>query len=124
QNLLNAMVNEETGMRGYALGQDDALLEPYDVYTLLENGAQGTLRTYLLDEPDLMRLYAATIAAITAWHDDYAEPIIAAVRAGDPTAADRAASADARASFDAIRSASAQLTEALDDKRAEVADER
>jgi signal transduction histidine kinase len=124
QNLLNAMVNEETGVRGYALGQDDALLEPYDVYTLLESGAQSTLRNYLRDEPDLMRLYDATLDAITAWHTDYAEPIIAAVRAGDTTAGERAASAEARASFDEIRAASARLTQALDDQRGEVADER
>ena len=35
QNTLTAMVNQETGVRGYALGQDDAFLEPYNIAELL-----------------------------------------------------------------------------------------
>ena len=35
QNTLTAMVNQETGVRGYALGQDEAFLEPYNIAELL-----------------------------------------------------------------------------------------
>ncbi len=124
QNLLTAMVNEETGLRGYALGKDEELLEPYNVYSLLETSASGTLRKYLLDYPDLLALFDELQAAIDAWHADYATPILAAVAAGDPTAADRTASAEARASFDEIRQASGALTNALDVQRSDVADDR
>ena len=103
QNTLTAMVNEETGVRGYALGRDEAFLEPYNLANLLGGSAQGTLRKYLIGYPDLLDELKVLNAAIDAWHTQVADPIIAQVRAGDPGAAEAAGSEAARAAFDDIR---------------------
>ncbi len=124
QNTMTAMVNEETGVRGYALGRDEAFLEPYDLAQLLGSSAQSTLRKYLLDYPDLLGRLRELDAAIDAWHTTVAEPIIAQVRAGDASAAQAAAAPEARAAFDRIRVASNLLTQGIDDERTEVADDR
>ena len=124
QNVLTAMVNQETGLRGYALARDEALLEPFHIYSLLESSARGTLRRYLNDHPRLVELLDELESAIDEWHTDVANPVLAAVEAGDPAAADRASSASAQASFERIREASGELTEAIDDERDRASDER
>ena len=117
QNTLTAMVNQETGVRGYALGQDEAFLEPYNIAELLGGSAQSTLRKYLLGYPDLLAQLRVLNAAIDDWRANVAEPIIAQVRAGDSSAVEAAGSPEARAAFDRIRAASNQLTNSIDEKR-------
>jgi signal transduction histidine kinase len=124
QNLLSALINQETGVRGYALGRDPALLEPYDLYSLLESGAEGTLRKYLLDYPDLLEKFYALRDAVEYWHENVGDPVIAQVQAGDPAAAEHAASPEARAAFDQIRDMSGALTRAIGDRRSQVAEDR
>ncbi len=124
QNLLTAMVNEETGVRGYALGQDEVFLEPYNLYSLLESGADSTLRKYILDHPDLLDLLFEVRAAIDNWHTTVGDPIIAMVEAGDSGAVAAAVSPEARAAFDRIRESSGDLTRAIDQQRTEVTEAR
>jgi signal transduction histidine kinase len=117
QNSLAAMVNQETGLRGFALGRDDAFLEPYDLYAFLQGNADSTLRRYLNGHDDLLELHDEFRDAVDSWRSEVAEPIIAAVRAGDPTALETVASAEAKAAFDRIRDASSRLTDGIDAKR-------
>ena len=124
QNTLTAMVNQETGVRGYALGQDEAFLEPYNLAQLLGGNAQSTLRKYLLGHPDLLAQLKALNDAIEAWRTTVAEPIIAQVRAGDASAAAAAGSPEARAAFDLVRARSNALTSSIDDERTRVAEDR
>jgi signal transduction histidine kinase len=124
QNTLTAMVNQETGVRGFALGQDEAFLEPYNIAQLLGGSAQSTLRKYLLGYPDLLDELRVLDAAIESWRTTVAEPIIAQVRAGDPSAGEAAGSTEARAAFDQVRAASNQLTNSIDAKRTQVTEDR
>jgi len=124
QNTLTAMVNQETGVRGYALGQDEVFLEPYNIAQLLGGSAQSTLRKYLIGYPELLAELRTLNAAIDDWRTTFAEPVIAQVQAGDATAADVAASPEARAAFDRVRFASNELTNSIDAKRAEVTHDR
>src|SRR4051794_23326104 len=124
QNTLTAMVNQETGVRGYAASQDEAALAPYNLGRLLGDAGIATLRKYLLDYPDLLAEQQELAAAIATWQTTVAEPVIAQVEAGDPGAAEAASSAEARASFDRIRSASRQLTSHIERMRSQIADER
>ncbi len=124
QNTLTAMVNQETGVRGYAASQDEAALAPYNLGRLLGDAGIATLRKYLLDHPDLLAEQEELAAAIDTWQTTVAEPVIAQVEAGDPGAAEAASSAEARASFDRIRSTSRQLTSHIERVRSQVADER
>jgi signal transduction histidine kinase len=124
QNTLTAMVNQETGIRGYALGHDEAFLEPYNIANLLGGSAQSTLRKYLLPYPELLAELRELNAAIDSWRETVAVPIIAKVRAGDASAEQDAAAQEASASFDRIRVASNQLTNSIDEMRVEVTDDR
>jgi signal transduction histidine kinase len=124
QNTLTAMVNQETGVRGYALGQDDAFLEPYNIAELLGGSAQSTLRKYLLGHPDLLAELRELDDAIDDWQTTVAEPIIAAVQAGDDSAVEAAGSSEAKAAFDRVRAASNQLTSSIDEMRTQVAEDR
>jgi signal transduction histidine kinase len=120
QNTLTAMVNEETGVRGYALGGDAALLEPYNLAQQLGGSAQSSLRRQLLGHPDLLAELEELDAAIDSWHTTVADPIIAQVQAGDPGAAQAAATPSAKAAFDTIRDRSAALTASIEAQRSQV----
>ena len=124
QNTLTAMVNQETGVRGYALGQDEAFLEPFNIAELLGGSAQSTLRKYLLGPPDRLAALGELDDAIADWQTTVAEPIIAAVQAGDDSAVEAAGSPEAKAAFDRVRAASNQLTNSIDEMRTQVAEDR
>jgi signal transduction histidine kinase len=124
QNTLTAMVNQETGVRGFALGQEEAFLAPYNLAQLLGDSARRTLRKYLLGYPDLLAELRVLNAAIDDWRTTVAEPIIDQVRAGDSSAEQAAAVPEARAAFDRIRAASNQLTNSIDEMRTEVSEDR
>jgi signal transduction histidine kinase len=124
QNTLTAMVNQETGVRGYALGQDEAFLEPYNIANLLGGSAQSTLRKYLLGHADLLAELRVLNAAIDDWRTTVAEPVIAQVEAGDDSAVETAGSPEAKAAFDRVRAASNQLTNSIDAMRTEVSEDR
>lgn len=117
QNALGAMVNQETGVRGFALGRDEQLLEPYNLYTGVADGAETTLRNYLRGRDDLTVMLADYAEAVEVWQGTVAEPVIAQVRAGDPTAIDAAGSEEAKATFDRIRATSSRLNDAIDQER-------
>ena len=124
QNTLTAMVNQESGVRGYALGTDETFLEPYNLAQLLGASAQSTLRKYLLDYPDLLARLHKLNDAIDAWRTTVAEPIIAKVRAGDRSAVQDAADPQAQQLFDRVRKASNLLTNGIDAKRSQVTRQR
>jgi signal transduction histidine kinase len=124
QNTLTAMVNQETGIRGYASSRDEAALAPYDLGRLLGDSAIGTLRKYLLAYPDLLAQQKELAAAIDDWQQQVAVPVIAQVQAGDPGAADAASSAEARAAFDRVRDISGRLTSSLEARRTQVSQDR
>jgi signal transduction histidine kinase len=124
QNTLTAMVNEETGIRGYATARDEAALEPYKLGKLLGDSAISTLRKYLLAYPDLLAQQRRLAAAIDGWVETVAKPVIAQVMADDPGAADAASSPRARKAFSRIRESSAKLTSSLDRRRTDVTEAR
>jgi signal transduction histidine kinase len=101
--LSSALLNEETGVRGYVLARDRAFLEPYrrgraeeraalrDLAARQTAGELGTLRA------DLLEVHRRA----AAWRSDYAEPAIAAAAAG----ADPPPVALGKQRFDAVRAA-------------------
>ncbi len=99
--LSSALLNEETGVRGYVLGGERTFLRPYRIGRAEEAKALATLRRYA-DTDELQVAgedIAAIIGAAAAWRRDYAEPAIAAVAAGrEPPPASAG-----RPRFDALR---------------------
>jgi signal transduction histidine kinase len=70
--LLTALVDQQTGLRGYALTGDDAALEPYRRGLAAEQAARAQLERYV-PPGHRARLALLTVdAAITAWRDQFA----------------------------------------------------
>ncbi len=100
---LGATVDQESGVRGFALSGDETYLEPYEAGRRTSDEAARRLRRLLADEPDLRALADAFAVDVAAWQADEAEPLVAAVRAGG---ADEVSEADlqrSKASFDRLR---------------------
>jgi signal transduction histidine kinase len=80
--LLTSLVDQETGLRGYALTGDTRFLEPYRQGLINEQETRARLEQYVLPD-DPARLSLLTVdAAITAWRDQYASLRTAGVNGG------------------------------------------
>jgi signal transduction histidine kinase len=124
QTALAAMVNQETGVRGFALGEDEQFLDPYTTHLELEEDASSELRTLVRDDEDLLALLDAFEAATDDWREAVADPVIATVRDGDPGALDMLGSPSARDAFDRIRDTATRLADGIDARRSDNIDAR
>ena len=107
-NLENALVNQETGVRGYALSGQARFLQPYQSGLLAEARAYRDLATVInahgvLSASDV----AAVRASARAWQRGYVAPVVGGRRSTP------ALDARGKALFDAIRRSLAQLQSAL-----------
>jgi signal transduction histidine kinase len=108
---MTAMVDQETGVRGFELGSTEGFLAPYTSGRRNADTALVKLRGYaqLSGVSPFKPQIEAVASAARAWQQGFAEPTIAAVRT-DPQAARDAARVDAgKARFDALRAAVAKL---------------
>ena len=78
-----ALVDQETGIRGYALAEQEVFLQPWEVGQRNEATATAALEA-VADDPDLA--LRADLDQVTAkadrWQRDYARPILTQVRTG------------------------------------------
>ncbi len=101
--LNNALVNQETGIRGYALSAQRDFLTPYTDGKADEAAAVADLKTSLGDRfPTVSADLTAVQAASDRWHAEYAEPTIAAVETSG-MAQSQAEVQRGKALFDAMR---------------------
>jgi signal transduction histidine kinase len=110
QSLEVALLNQETGIRGYALTGDAEFLVPYRDGLADEAAALAVLRAYLGGRPEGAQLEDVERAA-EAWRSGYAEPVIATGNGSAPDAA------IGKALFDATRAPLGELTSVLDAER-------
>jgi signal transduction histidine kinase len=103
QQLYSALLNQETGVRGYALSAVPDFLAPYTQGVAAENAAVSQLR------PLLPQLPAASAAELTqtvnqadGWRTRYAEPTIRQIQASGKSVASPDIPAG-KAEFDALR---------------------
>ena len=102
--LLTALVNQETGLRGYALTHDASFLQPYRQGLIDEEAARSKLETYV-PPTDPARLSLLTVdAAITAWRDQYAS-----LRTEGPGSGPDTTIAFGKELFDRVRATNAAL---------------
>ena len=113
RTLLTAMLNQETGIRGYALNGRPDDLQPYNQGVSDESASEATLLGLLDDHPDLADRVRRIQSGMTAWRADTAAPVIAAVQAGDPARAQATITDRARRQFDDIRTQVARLQDAI-----------
>jgi signal transduction histidine kinase len=118
--LTNALVNEETGVRGYVLAGEPSFLAPYRTGRVDEQRAIASLRSQL-DEPGLEGVsddLAAVIRNARAWQLGYAQPTIARVRREGSGAIGSAGIERGQRLFDRVRVALAHQEQGLADARA------
>jgi signal transduction histidine kinase len=104
QQLYSALVNQETGVRGYALSAQPDFLTPYQQGLNDERAAVGQLRQLLPQLPPASgtELNQAVSQAMD-WRTRYAEPTIQQIQAsGQPVVSPEILSG--KAEFDAVRS--------------------
>ncbi|HEV2635938.1 MAG TPA: ATP-binding protein [Actinocrinis sp.] len=102
--LETAMVNQETGIRGYGLTGQTDFLQPYQTGLTDEQQSIATLRPLIGDDPQAQADLALVLARIHTWQTDTADPI-AAWPPGKPSPL-AAQEADAgKNQFDALRGA-------------------
>jgi signal transduction histidine kinase len=123
--LSNALINEETGVRGYALAGDESLLGPYSRGGAEERAATRDLRERL-DDTGLEQLSDDLMAVerrAERWRAEYALPTISRVRARGPGAV-RAAGVERGARlFDRVRASLARQQANLRAERAKGRDD-
>jgi signal transduction histidine kinase len=123
---LSDLVNQETAIRGYALNQSPENLALYhtaaDDQTKQETAISGNPAI----TPRISDGLATVVSLSNRWRAMYAEPVIAAVQAGDIARATALLGADSRAAFEQIRSAVAAMQQDMqairDDSIASVKD--
>jgi signal transduction histidine kinase len=113
-DLRAAMIDQETGVRGYALGAQGLFLEPYQRGQQEAADALGVLDRLLGDSPSADELATVT-EQVHAWQDEVAEPAVERASAGEP--ASEADLEAGQAQFDDLR-------DSLDDLEASVEAER
>ncbi|MFG2622785.1 ATP-binding protein [Streptomyces sp. NPDC048507] len=82
--LETALLDQETGVRGYLLADEPALLEPYERGRESERAAVGKLSAVLDGDRDVQADLAAVEEAARVWRDEFATPAIASVEGGGP----------------------------------------
>ncbi|MCW2497842.1 ATP-binding protein [Jatrophihabitans sp.] len=110
QDVLSDLVNQETGIRGYALSGVSSFLQPYDQYRTQETADEAQLRRLIGNRSNLIADVDAFAAAAKTWRTDIAAPFIERVREHDPDVATAVAGLEAKHRFDAIRGRAARLT--------------
>jgi signal transduction histidine kinase len=119
----NAMVNQETGVRGFVLGGEEGFLDPYRTGVANARRAERELQTLAQGEMGgrLPGDLAAVRRAIDAWESEYAQPTIERIRRFGAGRIENAAVAAGKTRFDAVRAALGRMQA---DLRADRADAR
>ncbi|MFD5621302.1 ATP-binding protein [Streptomyces yangpuensis] len=80
--LETALLDQETGVRGYLLADEPALLEPYERGLANETAAAQRLAAVLDGDDDVRADLAAVQEAARSWREQFAVPAIASVENG------------------------------------------
>ncbi|MFI6583637.1 ATP-binding protein [Embleya sp. NPDC050493] len=118
--LENALIDQETGVRGWIISGDPSFREPYAQGRVEEERAYTSLERLLPDsaEGDRLRADLAEVGnRARTWRAAYAEPALAE-RASASAVPDQG-----KQMFDAVRAATATQQADLDDERARARDE-
>jgi len=114
-DLANALINQETGLRGFLITRQPQFLQPYDTGMVAEQRDYDRLRSLLRGSAESNAADAELVRArADAWHRDYVTTVLPTGRSTS------ALDALGKARFDAIRSALARLDRVLTVRAAQV----
>ncbi|MFF3886248.1 CHASE3 domain-containing protein [Streptomyces sp. NPDC001914] len=106
--LQSALVDQETGIRGYAIAADRQFLDPYVQGQKDEAHAAARMRALIGDRPELLHELETVEKRAADWRRTYAEPLVDAITPGEPRTIDAATAERGKKSFDGIRGASSE----------------
>ncbi|MHA6758677.1 sensor histidine kinase [Streptacidiphilus sp. PAMC 29251] len=109
-----ALLDQETGVRGYLLTGDTSLLEPYTRGLADEAGAKAQLTALMGDDRQSAADLAAVERSANAWRSGFAQPAIAARQSQGSVSVEQGKSA-----FDQLRKQLAATNGHLDQERAQ-----
>jgi signal transduction histidine kinase len=118
ENLRSALLDQETGIRGYVIAREDALLQPYRAGSDRLRAAEAAIRE-LEPSPQIIAQLDEALAAAKRWRSDFAEPAAKAVK---DTPRNKPVEIDqdrGQALFDAVRAELDALTDRLTTERAD-----
>jgi signal transduction histidine kinase len=122
--LQSALLNQETGARGYAMTADAQSLTPYSEGKRAERESAGRLRALLEGRPALRADVYAIERAAAEWRRTYADPLIAGVTPGTPRPISKTATEHGQAAFAQVRALfsaqNAHMSKARQDSRDEL----
>ncbi len=101
--LQGALVDQETGVRGYGLTGDVRFLQPYTAGLATEKAAAAQLRTLIGGKKPLTADLARIERAAAAWRAGYAGPAISRARGGPLTGNDLTLLDQGKSAFDRLR---------------------
>ncbi|MBO0914135.1 sensor histidine kinase [Streptomyces laculatispora] len=126
--LQNALLDQETGVRGYALSGDPSFLQPYATGKRDEQLRLARVRSAMGDAEPYARDLDRIAAASAQWRAEHAEPLIAAVRRDGRESRLSARIAGSKTAFDTLRrlysTQQSHLDTARDHARAQLNDAR
>ncbi|MCD0481016.1 CHASE3 domain-containing protein [Streptacidiphilus sp. ASG 303] len=115
--LETALVDQETGIRGYGLSGRREFLQPYTRGLAEEEAAAARLRSLAGGDARARADLDAVLSRAGRWQEGFARPV-ASAPAGAPVALASERAEAGRAAFDAVRRASADLQRHLRDEQA------
>ncbi len=121
--LENALVDQETGVRGYGLSGQHDFLEPYTQGWTQQQTAVRRLHQLLPADSDAGRDLVTALDRVKRWQDDFARPIVAA-RPVDVVPLSKARADRGKSEFDAVRGALAAEQEQLRGEEARAMSDR
>jgi CHASE3 domain sensor protein len=110
-DLNQAVVDEETGFRGFALTRDETFLEPALSGRARSDEVNADLDVIEQDFPDLREQRVSLQERVARWRRTVVEPGIAAIRSGETI--DEATLLAGKVQFDRIRTANADYRAAI-----------
>ncbi|MDO3702696.1 ATP-binding protein [Micromonospora sp. C28SCA-DRY-2] len=105
QELLNALLDQETAVRGFAVSGDRADLGPYDEGLRLERDRVASMERLLDDYPEIRQELRQVESRAEQWRQSVALPVIATTEQQGTDAGQGLVTDQARQQFDQVRAA-------------------
>ncbi|MEU0155992.1 sensor histidine kinase [Micromonospora fulviviridis] len=122
QELMSALLDQETAARGYAVNADRKDLAPYQAGLDRERDTFAEMRKLAVNYPDVLRALDVVEQRAAQWRSGVAEPVISTTERSGPSAGQALITDQTRQQFDGIRSAVNDLQGAILEVRQRTAD--